>query len=144
VQKKYLLILLCLVSLLAGFALQGCSGDKVVVDAPVHMEIPHDGIKGLQPEMGPSGFILGTVIVFNAYLLIALSALLLIIKDQAYAALSEILKSVVRLVNPQTADDNRFFKYMEVIKPADMRQRYAMAGLIGGVILAYVGALIAL
>jgi hypothetical protein len=144
VQNKYLVILLCFVGLLAAFCLQGCSGEKVEIDAPVHIEIPEDGINGLQDEMGPSGFILGTIIIFNAYLIMGLSILLLVIKDQAYAALQEILKSLSRLVSPDIADDNRFFKALALVSEAEARQRYALAGLLGGVVLAYFGALIAL
>ena len=143
-QNKYLLILLCFVGLLAAFSLQGCSGDKVELDAPVHIEFPANGIDGLQDEMGPSGFILGTIIVFNAYILMAPSILLLVIKDQGYAALQEILKSVTRLISPDIADDNLFFKALAQVSAAEARQRYALAGLLGGVVLAYVGALIAL
>jgi type IV secretory pathway VirB3-like protein len=137
-------ILLCFVGLLAAFSLQGCSGEKVEIDAPVHIEIPENGIDGLQDEMGPSGFILGTIIVFNAYIIMVLSILLLVIKDQAYAALQEILKSVTRLIAPDIADDNRFFRAIALVSVAEARQRYALAGLLGGVVLAYLGALIAL
>jgi hypothetical protein len=143
VNRLKIVILLYVVIL--SLALSACGNKRekeedVSMSIPIHMEIPTDQ---LQPKMGLSGFIFGTFLMLNAYILIILSCILLAIKDNTIDKVVTSLRMVVQMLNPGGAE-GKAMQLLGMLANADTRVQFGTIGLIAGVVLAYFGAWIAM
>jgi len=110
------------------------------MSVPIHMEIPTDQ---LQPKMGLSGFIFGTFLMLNAYIVIILSSILLAIKDNTINKVVTSLRMVVQMLNAGGAE-GKAMQLLGMLANADTRVQFGTIGLVAGVVLAYFGAWIAM
>ncbi len=138
-----IMILLCVVVL--SLALSACGNKRereedVSMSVPIHMEIPTDQ---LQPKMGLSGFIFGTFLMLNAYIVIILSSILLAIKDNTIDKVVTSLRMVVQMLNAGGAE-GKAMQLLGMLANADTRVQFGTIGLVAGVVLAYFGAWIAM
>ncbi len=141
-MQKFNLFFMIILAVLS-LSMTACSiadDDCVEITAPVHMEIPTDDI---QPRMGLAGFILGTILIVNAYLVMLAGVLLLVLRDKT-AMMAETLRTSVKLVNPTINDKGWFFALLGRMGEDDTRTRIATGLLIGGLLVAYFGAWIAM
>jgi len=139
--KAFFYILL--ISLSLSFA--ACSSVGVnedsdgALDIPLQLEIPAGHV---QPTVGLSGFIFGTFIMVNAYILIILSLIILIIRDKAANSIIATIKLALQMLNP-AATEGRFMKILDLLAQNDRRVQIGTVGLVIGIILSYLGAWIA-
>jgi len=110
------------------------------MSVPIHMQVPTND---LQPRMGLSGFIFGTFVMLNAYLLMIAGCVLLVVKDRAVEKLAGFIGMAGGMLNPEWAQ-TKFMDLLNRLKNHDARVQYGAAGLIVGVLLAYLGAWIAM
>lgn len=137
-------IVVCAVLLIMG--LSACGHERmhddedISVSVPIHMAIPAGNHNH---SMGLSGFIFGTFLLLGAYGLIIGGCVLLIIKDNIIKQLVTFAAMAGQMFHPKWQQGsimriaNKFLEH-------DFRLRCGAVGLIGGVILAYIGAWIAL
>lgn len=128
------------VVLLLGMA--GCGSEPTLseVTAPIQMQV---STEHLHPRMGLSGFILGTFMLLNAYIVILLSCAALIIKDSAFKKTADTLRLGLQMLNPGQGGKGMLLKILDQLSSGDTRFRIGTIGLIVGVVLAYIGAWIA-
>ena len=128
------------------FFIGACQSETTIIDQgsgmsiPIQMEIPAGK---LQPIMGLSGFILGTFMMLDAYLLIFLSCTLLIIKDATMEKILMALRTVLQMLNPQILE-SKAMVWIGTLSQNDTRVQYGTIGLVASMVLAYFGAWIAL
>ena len=87
-QKVRICLLAMLVVLFLGMAGCGSDRDDVGVTAPVQLEV---STENLHPRMGLSGFILGSFMLLNAYVIILMSCAALIIREQTFKKAADAL-----------------------------------------------------
>ena len=110
------------------------------MSVPIHMEVP---TTSLQPRMGLSGFIFGTFLLLNAYIMMIAGCLLLVVKDRSVERLVSIAGITGGMLDPGWAE-TKIMALLGKLKNRDTRVQYGTAGLIAGVLLAYLGAWIAM
>lgn len=133
----FLFIMLVVLS----FSLAGCDGNDggSEIMAPIHMEMSTDN---LHPRVGLSGFIFGTFVLLNAYLVIILSCLLLVVKDQTVKKITDTVGIVAQMLNPSRTIGSMGF--LDLLTHSEKRMQFGSVGLIAGILLAYLGAWIAM
>ena len=109
------------------------------LDIPIQLEIPAGHV---QAKVGLSGFIFGTFIILNAYVLIIASIILLVIRDKAANSIISTIKMMVQMMNPASAQ-SRFMGILDMLSLNDRRVQIGTVGLVIGIILSYFGAWIA-
>lgn len=135
---------LCLfvMCVLAVISFAGCGGDDHVstVSTPIHLEM---NTENLQSKVGLSGFILGTFMLLNAYIVIILSCVTLLVKEQTFKKISDTVGLGLRMLNPSQGIEGGLFKVLALLSNGETRLRIGSAGLIIGLFIAYIGAWIA-
>jgi len=133
-----LLVMLVVVSI----GLVGCGGNDggAEIMAPIHMEMSTDN---LHPRVGLSGFVFGTFVLLNAYLMIICSCILLIMKEQTVKKILDTISMVTQMLNPN-ASGGKGKGILELLAHSDTRVQIGSVGLIAGILLAYLGAWIAM
>jgi len=143
VRSFRIVILVCAVLLTMG--LSACGNERgheedVSMSVPIHMEVPTND---LQPRMGLSGFIFGTFIMLNAYILMIAGCVLLVVKNRAVERLVGLAGMAGGMLDPGWAQ-TKFMVFLNKLQNHDTRVQYGAAGLMAGVLLAYLGAWIAM
>jgi hypothetical protein len=136
---------ICLLAMFVVFFLgmAGCGssgGDSAEVMAPIQMQV---STENLHPKMGLSGFILGTFMLLNAYVIILISCAALIIKEQTYKKATDTLRMGLQMLNPGQGGEGTCLKLLSLLSNGETRFKAGTAGLIFGLLLAYIGAWIA-
>ena len=123
--------------------LVGCGGNDggSEIMAPIHMEMSTDN---LHPRVGLSGFVFGTFVLLNAYLMIIFSCLLLIMKEKTVKKIVDTISMVSQMLNPSKAGQGKGQGILEMLSHSDTRIQIGSVGLIAGILLAYFGAWIAM
>ncbi len=114
-------------------------GDDGSADIPIHLEIPAGHV---QAKVGLSGFIFGTFIMVNAYILIIASIIILVIRDKAANSIISTMKMAVQMMNPASAE-SKFMSILDMLSQNERRVQIGTVGLVIGIILSYFGAWIA-
>jgi hypothetical protein len=109
------------------------------LDIPLQLEIPAGHV---QAKVGLSGFIFGTFIMVNAYILIIASIIILVIRDKAANSIIATIKMMVQMMNPASTG-SKFMGILDMLSQNDRRVQIGTIGLIIGIILSYFGAWIA-
>ena len=109
------------------------------LDIPIQLEIPAGHV---QAKVGLSGFIFGTFIMLNAYVLIIASIIILVIRDKAATRVISTIKMMVQMMNPASAQ-NKFMGILDMLSLNDRRVQIGTIGMVIGIILSYFGAWIA-
>jgi hypothetical protein len=122
------------------FAGCGSHHEESTAMAPIHLEM---STENLQSKVGLSGFILGSFMLLNAFVLIILSCVTLIVKEQTFQKISDTVRMGIQMLNPSQGQDGAFLKILALLSNAETRFQIGSAGLIAGLILAYIGAWIA-
>ena len=140
-RRVRICLLVMLVVLSVG--LVGCGGNDggSEIMAPIHMEMSTDN---LHPRVGLSGFVFGTFVLLNAYLMIIFSCLLLIMKEKTVKKIVDTISMVVGMLNPSKAGEGKGKGILEMLSHSDTRIQIGSVGLIAGILLAYFGAWIAM
>jgi hypothetical protein len=133
------MLFICLSMSLAACSDDVHVGDDGSADIPIHLEIPAGHV---QAKVGLSGFILGTFIMVNAYILIIASIIILVIRDKAANSIISTIKMAVQMMNPASAE-SKFLSILDMLSQNDRRVQIGTVGLVIGVILSYFGAWIA-
>lgn len=136
-------ICLLVVLVMLSVCLVGCGGDDggSEILAPIHMEMSTDN---LHPKVGLSGFVFGTFVLLNAYLVIIFSCILLIVKEQTVNKIVDTIRMVAQMLNPSKAGEEKGKGVLGLITHNDTRVQIGSVGLIAGILLAYLGAWIAM
>lgn len=139
-QKIRICLLAMFVVLFLGIA--GCGDDRENSDAmaPVHLEV---STENLHPRMGLSGFILGSFMLLNAYVVILLSCAALVVKEHSFKKMADTLRIGLQMMNPGQSGEGMCVKLLTLLSNGETRFKVGTAGLIGGLLLAYIGAWIA-
>jgi hypothetical protein len=133
-----LLVVLTMVFLVVS----GCGdGGHEEIVAPIHLEMPSDH---LQKEIGVSGFILGTFMMLNGYIVIILSCIVLMVKEGTFAKILDTVRMVGPMLNPSAQQPDRLSGYLAPLTDAATRVKVGYIGLLAGLVTAYLGAWIAL
>lgn len=135
-------LLVVIVSMFIFFT--GCGGGDEggsVITTPIHMEMDTDN---LHPKVGLSGFVFGTFVLLNAYLMIIFSLIMLVIKEQTVVRLTDTIRMVAQMMNPSNEHKGKVFSLFELLSHNDTRAQIGTVGIIAGVLLAYMGAWIAM
>ncbi|MFY9112948.1 MAG: hypothetical protein WAP34_13520 [Desulfomonilia bacterium] len=140
VQKVRICLLAMLVVLFLGMAGCGSDRDDVGVTAPVQLEV---STENLHPRMGLSGFILGSFMLLNAYVIILMSCAALIIREQTFKKAADALRMGLQMLNPARSGEGTFLKIITLLSNGETRFKVGTAGLIIGLLVAYIGAWIA-
>ena len=123
----------------------GCSGERANKAESMAVATPVEMItEGMQNSIGLSGFIFGTFILLNAYVLIIASCIVLVIKDNTVEKIIGGLKMTAQMLSSSTEGDKPFLSMLSKLGDHGMRQQLGTAGLAIGIIMAYLGAWIAL
>jgi hypothetical protein len=109
------------------------------LDIPIQLEIPAGHV---QAKVGLSGFIFGTFIMLNAYILIIASIIILVIRDKAANSIIATVKMTLQMMNP-AASGSKFMGILDMLSQNDRRVQIGTVGLVIGIILSYFGAWIA-
>lgn len=136
-------ICLLLMFVLLSVCLAGCGGDDggSVITTPIQMEM---STESLHPRVGLSGFVFGTFVLLNAYLMIILSCLILIVKENTINKLTDTLRMVFQMLNPSNTQGGTVLNILGLLSNNDTRVQIGSVGLIAGILLAYLGAWIAM
>lgn len=141
-MRRFWFALFIVSSLLVAGCAQGESEEVFELSAPIHMEVPTDD---LQPRMGLSGFIFGSFLMLSSYLIIIVSCILLIVRDEKVQKLVELYKMAGSMLGTgKTGSGGSGPRWLIRVTDADFRVRMGTLGLLGGVLLAYLGAWIAM
>lgn len=138
-KVRYCLLAIVAVSVLF-FAGCGNHHEESEAIAPIHLEM---STENLQSKVGLSGFILGTFMLINAYVFIILSCVVLIVKEQTFQKIADTVRMVIQMLNPSGSQDGAFLKILALLSNAETRFQIGSAGLIAGLVLAYIGSWIA-
>ena len=139
-------IKICLLVVLVSASLfcAGCAGGDEggsIITTPIHMEMDTDN---LHPRVGLSGFVFGTFVLLNAYLMIIFSLIMLIIKEKTITKMTETMRMVAQMMNPSSERKGKVLSLFEMLSHNDTRVQVGTVGIIAGVLLAYLGAWIAM
>jgi hypothetical protein len=123
--------------------LVGCGGNDggSVITTPIQMEM---STESLHPRVGLSGFVFGTFVLLNAYLMIIFSCILLIVKEQTVKKIIDTISMVAQMLNPSNAGAGKGQGILGLLSHSDTRFQIGSVGLIAGILLAYLGAWIAM
>lgn len=138
--KIFLLVVLVSIS----FSIAGCGGGDdggSVITTPIHMEMDTDN---LHPKVGLSGFVFGTFVLLNAYLVIIFSLIMLVIKEKTVIKMNDTIRMVAQMMNPSSERKGKVLSFFEMITHNETRSQIGTVGIIAGVLLAYLGAWIAM
>jgi len=133
---------LLLVLIASSVMMFGCGGghhEEVV--APIHLEMPTEN---LQHRIGISGFILGTFMMLNGYLVIIASCIVLLVKETTFAKILDTIRMVGPMLNPSQDKQEKFAGYLGLLTDAETRTKVGSIALLAGLVIAYIGAWIAL
>lgn len=108
--------------------------------APIHLEMDTENLQG---RVGLSGFIFGIFMLLNAYIIIMLSCIALIVKEQTFQKIADTIRMGLQMLNPSQEQDGTFLKFMALLSNGETRFQMGSAGLVVGLFLAYIGAWIA-
>jgi len=109
------------------------------LDIPIQLEIPAGHV---QAKVGLSGFIFGTFIMLNAYILIIASIIILVIRDKAANSIIATIKVTLQMMSPASSG-SKFIGILDMLSQNDRRVQIGTVGLVIGIILSYFGAWIA-
>jgi hypothetical protein len=140
VQKiRFCLLVLFALTLLA---LSGCGHhhEEAGTGVPVQLEVSTENI---QERVGLSGFIFGTFLMLNAYFLIIASCVALVVKEQTFKKISDTVRTVSQMLNPNQAQDGTLLKLLGMLSNAETRFSLGTFGMIVGLVVAYFGAWVA-
>jgi hypothetical protein len=133
---------LLMVMIAAIFIFTGCGdGHHEEVVAPIHLEMPSDN---LQHRVGVSGFIFGTFLLLNAYVIIVVSLIIILVKESVFGRIVDIIRMLAPMVITAQDKQEKFIGFLSLLSNADMRMKVGSVGLLAGLVLAYFGAWIAL
>lgn len=133
---------LLIVMAAAVFSIFGCgNGHREEVVAPINIEMPSDN---LQHRIGVSGFIFGTFVLLNAYVIIIISLVTLLVKEAVFSKILDIIRLLAPMVISAQGKQERFLGYLSLLSDAETRMKVGSIGLMAGLIAAYLGAWIAL
>lgn len=138
IWKAGLLVVLVVFSM----TIVGCGGghhEEVV--APIQLEMPTDN---LQKEIGVSGFILGTFMMLCGYIAIIFSCIILLVKEVTFAKILDTIRMVGPMLNPSAEQPDKLSGYLALLTDAATRVKVGYVGLFVGLVIAYLGAWIAL
>lgn len=138
-KLRICLLVMVAVSLLC-FAGCGNHNEESSSIAPIHLELDTENLQG---RVGLSGFIFGTFMLLNAYVLVILSCVALIVKEQAFQKIADTIRLGLKMLDPAEEEDGKFLKLMALLSNGDTRFQIGSAGLIIGLIFAYIGAYVA-
>jgi hypothetical protein len=135
-------IALLVVMTAAIFSIVGCgNGHHEEIVAPINIEMPSDN---LQHRIGVSGFIFGTFVLLNAYVIIVLSLITLLVKESVFSKIIDIIRMLAPMVIVAQDKQEKFLGYLVPLSDADTRVKIGSVGLLAGLVAAYLGAWIAL
>jgi hypothetical protein len=124
------------------FAIAGCgNGHHEEVVAPISIEMPSGN---LQHKVGVSGFIFGTFVLLNAYVVIIISLITLLVKETVFTRIVDLMRLVVPMVVTAQDKQEKFLGYLALLSDAETRMKVGSIGLMAGLLAAYLGAWIAL
>jgi hypothetical protein len=122
--------------------LVGCgNGHNEEVVAPIHLEMPTNN---LQHDIGVSGFIFGVFLLLNAYVIIIVSCIILLVKESTFAKIIDTIRMLAPMVIPAQEKQEKFTGVLSVLTNAETRTKVGSIALLVGLVLAYFGAWIAL
>ncbi|MEA3223287.1 MAG: hypothetical protein U9P49_09020 [Thermodesulfobacteriota bacterium] len=143
-RKLKTVMIILMIALLLGGAGCGVSDshndDNPALSTPIQMEIPTGH---LQTKVGLSGFIFGAFLLLNAYLLIITSCITLVIKGQAIKKISDTTNMILEMLSVPSKGKGMLSKLIQMLSDDNTRIQLGSAGLIIGIVLAYLGAWIA-
>ncbi len=119
----------------------GCRSAHEEVMAPIRLEMPTDN---LQKEIGVSGFILGTFVMLNGYIVIIASCIVLLVKESTFSKILDIVKMAGPMVSPDAGRPDRLSSFLSPLTDPSSRVKVGYMGLLAGLVLAYIGAWVAL
>jgi hypothetical protein len=133
---------LLMVLLVSSMMIFGCGeGHHEEVVAPIHLEMPtHD----LQHKIGVSGFILGSFMMLNGYIVIIASCIVLLVKETTFAKILDAIRMIAPMLNPSQEKQEKFTGYLGLLTDAETRTKVGSIALLVGLVIAYIGAWIAL
>jgi hypothetical protein len=133
---------LLMVLIVGSLMIVGCGeGHHEELVAPIHLEMPtHD----LQHRIGVSGFILGTFMMLNGYILIIASCIVLLVKETTFAKILDTIRMIAPMLNPSQEKQEKFTGYLGLLTNAETRTKVGSIALLVGLVIAYIGAWIAL
>ena len=133
---------LLMVLVVGSLTVSGCGeGHHEEVVAPIHLEMPtHD----LQKRIGVSGFILGTFMMLNGYLVIIASCIVLLVKETTFAKIIDAIRMIGPMINPSGQHQEKFTGFLGLLADAETRTKVGSIALLVGLVIAYIGAWIAL
>ena len=124
------------------FGVVGCGhGDHEEVVAPIHLEMPSGEF---QHEIGVSGFILGTFIMLNGFIVIIVCCIIILVKESTFAKIIDTIRVVSPMVVPAQEKQEKVMGFLGLLANAETRMTVGSIGLLAGLVLAYLGACIAL
>jgi len=133
---------LLVVMIVSVFAIAGCgNGHHEEVVAPINIEMPSDN---LQHRVGVSGFIFGTFVLLNAYVIIIVSLITLLVKETVFTRIIDLIRLVTPMIVTAQDKQEKFFGYLALLSDAETRMKIGSIGLMAGLLAAYLGAWIAL
>jgi len=116
-------------------------GHHEEVVAPIQIEMPsHD----LQHRIGISGFILGTFMILNGYIVIIASCIVLLVKETTFTKIIDTIRMISPMLNPSEQQQEKFTGYLGLLTNAETRTKVGSIALLVGLVIAYIGAWIAL
>ena len=116
-------------------------GHHEEVVAPIQIEMPsHD----LQHRIGISGFILGTFILMNGYIVIIASCIVLLVKETTFTKILDTIRMISPMLNSSDQQQEKITGYLGLLTNAETRTKVGSMALLAGLVIAYVGAWIAL
>jgi hypothetical protein len=133
---------LLMVLLASSMMIFGCGeGHHEEVVAPIHLEMPtHD----LQHRIGVSGFILGTFMMLNGYIVIIASCIVLLVKETTFAKILDTIRMIAPMLNTSQEKQEKLTGYLGLLTNAETRTKAGSIALLVGLVIAYIGAWIAL
>jgi len=143
VQKIKYFVFVIVAAMCLCFMACGASDDldRMELSTPIHMEIPTDHI---QPAIGLSGFVFGTFLLLNAYLIIVVSCIILIMKESTVIKLLDTLRMVMSMLNPSPGAESKSAGWLNMLADGTTRIQIGSAGLVIGILMAYFGAWVAM
>jgi hypothetical protein len=92
-------ICLLVMLIITSFCLVSCGHDREdsADIAPLHLEID---TQNLQPRVGLSGYIFGSFVLLNAFILIIVSCITLIVKEQTFKKISDTINMGMQMLAP--------------------------------------------
>jgi hypothetical protein len=133
---------LLMVLLVGSMMIFGCGeGHHEELVAPIHLEMPtHD----LQHRIGVSGFILGTFMMLNGYIVIIASCIVLLVKETTFAKILDTIRMISPMLDSSQEKQEKITGYLGLLTDAETRTKAGSIALLIGLVIAYIGAWIAL